>query len=231
MSRIEENLLEENLTVTAGPLELEAVLTRPLEGTPGSGAVVFAPHPLYGGNLENNVVRAVASALATAERAVLRWNYRGIGDSGPDPESGLAGQAYWQHAERTDLYGPTIGDAEAVVTFLRQRLESGAPVHLVGYSFGATTAARLAARLPEGFGSLVLVAPPLNRYSFAFLSDVAVPYSLVLARQDHLYGEAEIATQVAAAPPQQIDHLDTDHFFQGCEAEAAAHVRRFLTDS
>lgn len=219
-------LTEEKVSFRAGSLTLEGVLGYPEDGTPAAGAAVFSPHPHFAGNLDNNVVRAVAAGLAGAGMAVLRFNYRGVDGSGLEP--GLSAYDYWERVEREKLYEPIVDDAAAALDFLRRNLDKGADVHAVGYSFGAIVAGLLALRADAGLAAAVLVAPPLRRYGFAFLRDAAVPHALVLAADDFLYGDEEIAVQVAAAPPRRTDVLAADHFFRGAEDEVARRVLAFL---
>ena len=68
----------------AGPAgRLEALLERPVHsGVPLRAAVVFAhPHPLHGGTMHTKAVYRATKALAGLGCAVLRFNFRGVGQS------------------------------------------------------------------------------------------------------------------------------------------------------
>ena len=72
--------MEEPITFPAG----EGNDTPTLEGllatvhpAPGLGAVLCHPHPLYGGDMHNNVVSALAHAFQQENIATLRFNFRG----------------------------------------------------------------------------------------------------------------------------------------------------------
>ena len=220
------SLTEEKVSFHSGPLTLEGNLTYPEDRTPKAGAAVLSPHPHFAGNLDNNVVRAVAAGLGAAGMAVLRFNYRGVDGSGLEP--GLSAYDYWERVEREKLYEPIVEDAEAAFGFLHRNLGGGGALHAVGYSFGAVVAGLAAVRSNVHLESAVLIAPPLRRYSFAFLAGSAVPYGLVLADEDFLYGDDEVAAQAAAAPPRRVDSLAADHFFRGSEDEVARRVLAFL---
>ena len=45
------------------------------------GVVICHPHPLYGGNMDNNVVLSLSFALAQEGFVTLRFNFRGVGNS------------------------------------------------------------------------------------------------------------------------------------------------------
>src|SRR5215470_6686792 len=64
---------------TAG--RLEAVLWTPPAGAPEIAALVCHPHPVFGGTMHNKVVFQAAKALDSIGIAVLRFNFRGAGQS------------------------------------------------------------------------------------------------------------------------------------------------------
>ena len=63
----------------AGDLQLEGELSVPANCL--AAAVICHPHPQYGGDMDNSVVRAVAAALEASDCATLRFNFRGVGGS------------------------------------------------------------------------------------------------------------------------------------------------------
>ena len=83
-------------------------------------AVISHPHPLYGGEMRNNVVQALFSSLPEDEIATLRYNFRGVGNS-----QGTHGEGKLE-----------VADSEAAFAFAGE-LSKSAPVFSVGYSFGA----------------------------------------------------------------------------------------------
>ena len=72
----------EHIAFPCGEISLEGVLHLPDgEGT-FPGVVVCHPHPLYGGDMENNVVITICQAMVARSVAALRFNFRGAGGSG-----------------------------------------------------------------------------------------------------------------------------------------------------
>ena len=61
---------------------LEGIFALPEGDGPFSLVVVCHPHPLYGGNMYNNVVHAVCERLGEKKIAWLKFNFRGVGMSG-----------------------------------------------------------------------------------------------------------------------------------------------------
>ena len=62
---------------TDNQIVLEGLLSVPASAT--AGAVICHPHPLYGGEMHNNVVTALIEAFHECGMATLRFNFRGVG--------------------------------------------------------------------------------------------------------------------------------------------------------
>ncbi len=221
-----EEIIEERSSFPSGALELAGILSYPEAAEPAAAALVLSPHPHFAGDLDNNVVRALAAGLAARGLAVLRFDYRGVGESAIELGAGESAHDYWERVEREKDYEPIVADAGAALAEL-ERTVPGRPCHLVGYSFGAILAALLFAR---GEGSdLVAVAPPLRKYPFDFLAGAprdARRQLFFLAENDFLYGTAEIATlRAVLAPPFEIETITgADHFFRGQEDELTTRI-------
>jgi alpha/beta superfamily hydrolase len=121
-------------------LRLEGLLR---EGSSPLAAVVLHPHPQYGGDMHNHVVAGLVDALDGIGISTLRFNFRGVGDSGG---------AYDGGAGETE-------DALAAIDFLRKETGTSGII-LAGYSFGAMVAASASGQRP--LAGLLLVSPPLG---------------------------------------------------------------------
>ena len=84
-----EERMEEHLTFPVGDISLEGLFSTP-QDTPQIGAILCHPHPLYGGEMRNNVVSALADTFQKAGIATLRFNFRGVGQSGGQHGEGEA---------------------------------------------------------------------------------------------------------------------------------------------
>lgn len=114
--------------------------------------VVLHPHPLYGGTMNNKVAYTLYRSFAQAGFSVLRFNFRGVGRS----------EGSWDRGEGE------LADAGAALDWLHLHNEDASGVWIAGFSFGAWIAAHALMRRPEIDG-FVLVAPPADKYDFAFL--------------------------------------------------------------
>ena len=118
---------EQPVTIPFAPGQsLEGALTLP-DRCP-AGVVLCHPHPRYGGDVDSPVVVAAAEAGAGQGLATLRFNFRGVGDSGGAWDEGRGEQ----------------DDVRAALALLQQRLQPIARLALAGYSFGASMSSRVA---------------------------------------------------------------------------------------
>jgi uncharacterized protein len=161
----------------AGPAgRLSARLLEPV--APRWRAVVAHPHPLYGGTMDNAVVRLAVERLAAAGAAALAFDFRGVRDSEGAHDGG--------RGERLDLLA-----AEREL----ERRHPGLPHWLAGYSFGATTCVgRLEPDLAGAppVDALLLLAPPLANHPLAAAGHATAPVALITGELDPLTPEMEL---------------------------------------
>ena len=132
------------IPVEGGRITIEGLFE---EGRIGRNAILCHPHPLYGGNMHNNVVQAVRQAFADLGWGTLRFNFRGAGASGGHPAQG-------------------IKDAEDLIT-ISEYLNAHSPgrIDFAAYSYGAW-ATMEAIRMGLSPDSIILISPPLDFISF-----------------------------------------------------------------
>ena len=129
--------MEESIHFRSSTLRLEGRL----QVGDARAVVVTHPHPLYGGNLHNPVVEAIATSYRQRGYTTLRFNFRGVEGSQGHYDEGPG--------EQEDL-----GQA---IAYLQQ---SGyGPVELSGYSFGTWVNALYAANVRPGI-TMTMVSPP-----------------------------------------------------------------------
>lgn len=195
-----------------GGLSLEACLELPEVPGPLPGVVICHPHPLYGGNLDNNVVTAVSSALASAGIAGLRFNFRGVGRS-----QGSYGQGNGE-----------MEDARAALKFLSGREETDpARIGLMGYSFGGMVALGVGGT-EDLVKALAAVSPVVPPGPYKELS--ARPKYIICGEADSIIPAREILSWSGELEgPKKIEVIPgADHFWWGREDDLANRVAGFF---
>ena len=180
----------------AGPAGALSVAVDTTTDVPTRGlAVVCHPHPLQGGTMDNKVVTTIARALTQRGWRTVRFNYRGVGQSGVTWDEGRG----------------EVDDALAVIAAHRV---AGEPLVLGGFSFGGYVAASAAAKLPEAERPqrMVLVAPSAVKHDAP-----PVPADTLL-----IHGESDDVVPLSAtmdwARPQALPVVvvpGAGHFFHG----------------
>ncbi len=203
---------EAPVRIPCGDVALEGRLFVPPARAPG--AVICHPHPLYGGDMDNNVVRAVARTLQEHGWATLRFNFRGVGASGGSHGGG--------EDEKADV-------AAALEALARAEGVDPGRVALVGYSFGAWVATEAAAGI-GGVQALVAVAPPLAMYPMEALARSRKPRLVVVGDRDEYCPLPALDRWLAGVeePVTRVVVAGADHFFLGREGALAEAVARFL---
>jgi alpha/beta superfamily hydrolase len=194
---------------------IEALIETPAASAagslPASFGVVCHPHPLYGGTLDNKVAYTLARAFEELGAPVIRFNFRGVGRSEGQYDSGV-GESQ---------------DTLAVIAHGRRRWP-GAALWLAGFSFGGAVAVRVAARArPE---RLVTVAPGVTRVDMEGVPSPGCPWLIVQGDADDVIEPGEVLAWAAGqSPPPSLRMLPgAGHFFHGRLNELRGAVLEFL---
>ncbi|MBI2822493.1 MAG: alpha/beta fold hydrolase, partial [Acidobacteria bacterium] len=179
----------ENLLLSSPAGRLEVLWKHQPEATDRI-VVLCHPHPLHGGTMHSKVVFHAAKAFFQGKFDVVRFNFRGVGQSTGSFDHGVGEQE----------------DLRVVLRAVKRRRPGTLPV-VCGYSFGAYVSGRVAASAPAA--ALVMVAPPARSYPFGFLKQVTVPAVVVFGTRDEFAGESE-RRQIAGylRVPHEVVTLD-----------------------
>jgi len=196
-----------------GDIQLEGELSLPEGKIPFPIVVICHPHPLYGGNMDNNVVMAISSAFLNQPIAVLRFNFRGVGNSGGKFNGGIGEQ----------------DDVKSALDFVSKLPEIDRNrVGLAGYSFGGLMALSVAMG-DDRVRQLALVSPALNEKGWAQFKEYNLPKFVIVGDADymvpfqpfrHLFGNTKQYQIIAGA----------DHFWIGTELAVSEKIYRFFCD-
>ena len=203
--------MEEHITFPVGDITLEGLFSSPAQ-TPAMGAVICHPHPQYGGEMRNNVVSALTAAFQEAGVATLRFNFRGVGQSGGSHGEGEA----------------EVEDVKAAVTDLLHR-QAVSSVIVSGYSFGSIVGLRAGAE-DERVHQLIGVALPIGFRDPSFLVTANKPTLLISGDNDNFSPIPGLQELIEKMPePKKLLVLPgVDHFFWGQEGAVAKAAVEFL---
>jgi alpha/beta superfamily hydrolase len=193
------------------------------DGDVGGGAIVAAPHPLYGGSMEHPVCGELAHRCAHAGFASLRFDWRGVGASAGLPSGDLDDAA---------------ADCSAALEQVAESTDG--PLAACGYSFGAAAVVRMVERLRDdpaaaaraGFPRLrrlVLVTPPPALLGNAPLAGFRGRTLMLAAGADGIANPDAIERLAGTLPDVACIRIpDADHFFMMGTDELGREVARWL---
>jgi alpha/beta superfamily hydrolase len=188
-------------------LEMELYIT-PKEGSPLSGvAVICHPHPMFGGDMRNSIVRTLASAAVEEGYVPLLFNFRGTGRSEGAHSGGVE---------------ETL-DVAAAMTHARGLVGKGRPL-LMGYSFGA----KIATHWLNGGGlatAFVGVAVP-SQTDYPDYS--GVPSLFISGEMDEVAPLDDGLTRSLMVDGLHVVVEGADHFFHNSHSEIEEAVRGFI---
>ena len=212
-----EKVTQEYVRFSGAGLELEGILHLPAGEGPFPAVAVCHPHPLYGGDMHNNVVLAICHALAEASIAALRFNFRGVGQSEGDFANGIGEQE----------------DVVSALAFLSSvNKVNPNKIGLAGYSFGTQVALPVAPQR-EQVKAMALVSPFLSAWDWEQLKSYVRPKLFLCGDKDHYVSYQEIQRLVSGLPePSRCEVIPgADHFWWGHEGEVAEKVSAFFKNA
>jgi alpha/beta superfamily hydrolase len=196
-------------------ITLEGVFGIPEGNGPFGLVVVCHPHPLYGGNMYNNVVHAICEKLGERGLAWLKFNFRGVGNSGGRFGEGIGEQ----------------DDAGAAISFAEKhgKIDAG-KIGICGYSFGSTIAFAVAVsdgriQAVAGISPFVQPADLLDHYKR--------PKLFITGTNDEFINPQSLEQLVLKLPePKELAiYPRVDHFWGGSEDSMAEKVSQFFKES
>lgn len=196
---------ETNVTFKSGNITLEGIWHEPEGKGIFPAVVVCHPHPLYGGDMWNNVVWMVSRELPRRGLAALRFNFRGVGGSEGDFAEGVGEQA----------------DVRGALDFI---LSSGkvdkAKLGLAGYSFGGGVALSVAVK-DTRVKALGLISPGISPDGWRKLGSYPNPRFLITGDTDSSFPLNRILPELEAnlKPDEYRVVAGADHFWMGYETE------------
>ena len=198
-------------------LNFEGVMVQPDEQPSAlPGVVICHPHPLHGGNMDNNVVLAVSFALAEYGFATLRFNFRGVGNSQGEHTKG--------ESEHHDVLG-------ALDLMKAWPGVDGHRIGLAGYSFG-TSVILGNPGLQKRAKAIALISPALQALEGTALRGSKRPILVIAGDKDKLVQSEQLESVLDSfsSPPTCHVVAGADHYWFGYEGQLAPQVVEFFAD-
>jgi alpha/beta superfamily hydrolase len=194
---------------------LEALLDTP-DGAVRAAVVFAHPLPTHGGTMHTKAVFQGTKGLVRAGCAVLRFNFRGVGNSEGAFDGG--------EGER--------GDFTAALDFMAARYP-GLPLWAAGFSFGSWVALETGAA-DDRVTALIGIAPPVSKsgYSFTNTKQSTKAKFFVAGEADDICPLEDIWKFYGALPePKELVVIDAaDHLFDGHTTEVGEALEDLFKD-
>ena len=180
-------------------------------------ALCLHPHPEHGGTMNNAITFAMFKTFVDRGFSVLRFNFRGVGRSQGEFDSGIG----------------ELADAATALDWLQSTNPAASQCWVAGYSFGAWVGMQLLMRRPETDG-FISVSPPTNMYDFSFLAPCPASGLILHGGADTVVPPIEVERVVSKLRTQKgivIDHEVVDgatHFWAEHLPEVEKRVGAYL---
>ena len=149
-------------------------------------ALILHPHPKAGGHMNNPVAVQLYHLFMKRGFAVLRFNFRGVGKSQGEFDSGVG----------------ELADAASALDWLQTTNPTASQCWMAGYQFGAWIGMQLLMRRPETDG-FISVSPPTNVYDFSFLAPCPASGLFLHGTDDTVATPVEVERVVAKLRTQK----------------------------
>jgi uncharacterized protein len=180
-------------------------------------AMVLHPHPKGGGTMNNRMVQNLYQMFVKRGFSVLRFNFRGVGNSQGTFDNGIG----------------ELSDAASALDWMQQFNPEASTTWIAGYSFGAWIGMQLLMRRPEikGFMS---ISPPANLFDFSFLAPCPSSGIIVQGLADEIVTASAVQKLVDKLKTQKHITIDyetvpnANHFYENEMDQVMGYNERYL---
>jgi hypothetical protein len=203
-------MVEEPVLFKSTDINMEGLL-HDMQGD--KGVVITHPHPLYGGNMYNNVVESLVRIYQLAGYTTLRFNFRSVGSSEGEYDNGIGEQE----------------DVKAALHYLTQRGKKA--LDLAGYSFGSWVNA-LAISEVDTVDRMVMISPPVAFMDFKSVGLTPQIQLVVAGSRDQIAPPKLIGNMLPTWNPRaHFEIIDgADHFYLGYTGKLESLLTAYLKD-
>jgi alpha/beta superfamily hydrolase len=199
-------------------LNFEGVVATPDDaGGHFPGVVMCHPHPLFGGNMDNNVVLSVTYSLVQHGFATIRFNFRSVGNS------------EGEHTKGELEYQEVLG---AIDLLRAWKGVDGNKIGLAGYSFGTRVILGHpeVQKRPKVFA---FISPSLEALELATLKKDQRPKLIISGDRDKLLQSEKLQPVLDSftTPPTLKRVAGADHYWVGLEDLLVKEVSQFFAEN
>jgi len=174
-------------------------------------ALIAHPHPLYGGNMHNNVVLTLRDAFSHLGISTLRFNFRGVGRSQGSFGNGIEEQK----------------DVAAAIRFLTDQGKE--EIIYSGYSFGAWVIVKGLFLYPRPKG-IVLVSLPVAFMPLEDIPNTDIPSLLITGGEDDIAPKDMLMDVLSHLSNGILKIIEgSDHFYWGREEDLYDCLKRHIS--
>ena len=189
----------------------------PGEAADAPTALILHPEPDKGGTMNNRVTYALYKHFQARGFAVMRFNFRGVGRSEGEYDSGEG----------------ELSDAATAMDWLQAQNPASRQCWIAGFSFGAWICMQLMMRRPE-IQRFISVTPPATTHDFSFLAPCPASGLIINGEQDDQVPPDAICKLVERLSIQKGVKIKVDivpganHFFAEHLELMISHVSAYI---
>lgn len=197
-------------------LSLEGIVSVPDTGNSFPGVVLCHGHAIFGGGMDSPLFMEITKELTKRGYACLRFNFRGVGNSGGKFSNG--------ETEYHDVIA-ALKVISAWPGVNRSQLA------LIGHSFGASTIL-LAIQSMRMASAVVLLSPTLSSVRRAKLSKEKRPVLFIVGTEDRIVPVDRLQEEIQTVHSvQQVEIVvGADHIYGNKELDVAVKIANYLDE-
>ncbi len=205
----------QHIFISNTDIKLEAEYYQPKNEKIKTSILICHPHPLYGGDMHNNVVSSIFNKFIENHKTTLRFNFRAVGNSTGSHTNGEG----------------EISDVKACVDYLIKNLKIDS-ILICGYSYGAAIGCSIVSYSSKIIGFIAISFPwDFMGQKYKILSQTDKPKLFLQGNRDTLaHYDKFLGHYNDYNEPKKFDIIDgADHFYWGYENQVAEKVYNFYS--
>jgi alpha/beta superfamily hydrolase len=183
-------------------------------------ALIMHPHPQHGGTMHNKVAYRAFESFARCGFSVLRFNFRGVGNSEGEFDNGIG----------------ELTDAAAALDWLHAQHGHTRGIWICGFSFGAWITLQLLMRRPD-VKRFIAISPAAGSYDFSFLSPCPTSGFILCGTNDEITPHEEVEDllkKTSRQPGAKLHYttiLGADHFYTNHQDELGKRLCQYIVSN